>query len=147
MAKSFNFHDAPGHLIRRAQQLAVAIFMEETAGFDVTPVQFAILNALMDDPGEDQITLSGRVAFDPATFGSVIGRLEAKGWVQRQADPADKRRKLLWTTAEGEKVALQMKHAVSNAQLRIVGPLGADERVQFSELLGKLIAGHETGGN
>jgi DNA-binding MarR family transcriptional regulator len=143
MAKSFNFHDAPGHLIRRAQQLAVAIFMEETAGFDVTPVQFAILNALMDDPGEDQITLSGRVAFDPATFGSVIGRLEAKGWVQRQADPADKRRKLLWTTAAGEKVALQMKRAVSKAQQRIVGPLGVAERAQLSELLGKLIAGHE----
>ncbi|MGH8848591.1 MAG: MarR family transcriptional regulator, partial [Polaromonas sp.] len=51
MAKSFNFSEAPGHLIRRAQQLAVAIFMEETAGFDATPVQFAILNALMDDPG------------------------------------------------------------------------------------------------
>ena len=143
MAKSFNFHDAPGHLIRRAQQLAVAIFMEETAGFDVTPVQFAILNALMDDPGEDQITLSGRVAFDPATFGSVIGRLEAKGWVQRQADPADKRRKLLWTTAEGETVALQMKRAVGKAQQRIVGPLGVAERAQLSELLGKLIAGHE----
>ena len=143
MAQSFNFHDAPGHLIRRAQQLAVAIFMEETAGFDVTPVQFAILNALMDDPGEDQITLSGRVAFDPATFGSVIGRLEAKGWVQRQADPGDKRRKLLWTTLEGQKVALQMKRAVGKAQLRIVGPLNIEERVRFSELLGKLVAGHE----
>lgn len=143
MAKSFNFQDAPGHLIRRAQQLAVAIFMEETAGFDVTPVQFAILNALMDDPGEDQITLSGRVAFDPATFGSVIGRLEAKGWVQRQADPRDKRRKLLWTTNEGEKVALQMKRAVGKAQQRIVGPLGLTERAQLAELLGKLIAGHE----
>ena len=106
MPKSFNFQNAPGYLIRRAQQLAVAIFMEETAGFDVTPVQFAILNALMDDPGEDQITLSSRVAFDQATFGSVIARLEDKGWVQRQADPADKRRKLLWITDEGEKVAL-----------------------------------------
>ncbi|MES2943517.1 MAG: MarR family transcriptional regulator [Pseudomonadota bacterium] len=108
MPKSFNFGEAPGHLIRRAQQLAVAIFMEETAGFDATPVQFAILNALIDDPGEDQITLSGRVAFDPATFGSVIGRLEAKGWVRREADPRDKRRKLLWISAEGEKIALQM---------------------------------------
>ena len=143
MPKSFNFQRAPGHLIRRAQQLAVAIFMEETAGFDVTPVQFAILNALMDDPGEDQITLSGRVAFDPATFGSVISRLEAKGWVQRQADPGDKRRKLLWTTAEGEKVALQMKRAVGKAQQRIVGPLQPAERVQLNALLGKLIAGHE----
>ena len=143
MAKSFNFHDAPGHLIRRAQQFAVAIFMEETAGFDMTPVQFAILNALMDDPGEDQITLSGRVAFDPATFGSVIGRLEAKGLVRRQADPLDKRRKLLWTTAEGEKVALQMKRAVGKAQLRIVGPLDTAERIQLGELLSKLVAGHE----
>jgi DNA-binding MarR family transcriptional regulator len=143
MAKSFNFSEAPGHLIRRAQQLAVAIFMEETAGFDATPVQFAILNALMDDPGEDQITLSGRVAFDPATFGSVIGRLEAKGWVKRESDPADKRRKLLWTTPEGEKIALQMKRAVSKAQQRIVSPLDGDERVQLGLLLGKLITGHE----
>lgn len=146
MAKSFNFSEAPGHLIRRAQQLAVAIFMEETAGFDATPVQFAILNALMDDPGEDQITLSGRVAFDPATFGSVIGRLEAKGWVMRQADPGDKRRKLLWTTPEGEKVALEMKRAVGRAQQRIVGPLQDAEREQLGMLLRKLIAGHENTG-
>ncbi|MDB5891955.1 MAG: MarR family transcriptional regulator [Polaromonas sp.] len=143
MAKSFNFSEAPGHLIRRAQQLAVAIFMEETSQFDVTPVQFAILNALMDDPGEDQVTLSSQVAFDPATFGSVIGRLEAKGWVRREADPADKRRKLLWTTAEGEKIAMQMKRAVSKAQARIVSPLGAQERAELGRLLTKLVSGHE----
>lgn len=143
MPKSFNFSEAPGHLIRRAQQLAVSIFMEETAGFDVTPVQFAILNALIDEPGEDQITLSGRVAFDPATSGSVIGRLEAKGWVKREADPLDKRRKLLWTTPEGEQVALQMKRAVSRAQQRIVSPLDAQEREQLSMLLAKLVAGHQ----
>ncbi|WP_341903192.1 MarR family winged helix-turn-helix transcriptional regulator [Polaromonas sp. YR568] len=142
MAKSFNFSEAPGHLIRRAQQLAVAIFMEETAAFDATPVQFAILNALIDDPGEDQITLSGRVAFDPATFGSVIGRIEAKGWVKREADPSDKRRKLLWITPEGEQVALQMKRAATRAQQRILSPLDAEERVQFSRLLSKLVVGH-----
>ena len=123
--------------------MAVAVFMEETSAFDATPVQFAILNALMDDPGEDQITLSNRVAFDPATFGSVIGRIESKGWVTRQADPEDRRRKLLWITSEGEKVALGMKRAVAKAQQRIVGPLNAKEREQLSTLLGKLIAGHE----
>jgi DNA-binding MarR family transcriptional regulator len=143
MAKSFNFSEAPGHLIRRAQQLAVAIFMEETAGYDATPVQFAILNALIDDPGEDQITLSGRVAFDPATFGSVIGRLEAKGWVKRQADPGDKRRKLLWITADGEAIAQQMKRAVGKAQQRIVSPLDSGERAQLGALLAKLVSGHE----
>jgi len=143
MGKSFNFGEAPGHLIRRAHQLAVAIFMEETAAYDATPVQFAILNALMDDPGEDQITLSNRVAFDPATLGSVIGRIEAKGWVTRKADPGDKRRKLLWITQEGEKVALGMKRAVSKAQQRILAPLDEEERVQLSALLAKLVSTHE----
>jgi len=143
MARSFDFEHAPGHLIRRAHQLAVAIFMEETAAFDVTPVQFAILNALMDDPGEDQVTLAGKVAFDAATFGSVIGRLEGKGWVRREPDELDKRRKLLWVTAEGEQAALSMKRAVAKTQSRILGPLDAAERKQLVSLLGKLVTGHE----
>jgi DNA-binding MarR family transcriptional regulator len=143
MAKSFDFQHAPGHLVRRAHQIAVAVFMEETQGFGITPVQFAILNALMDDPGEDQVTLSARVAFDAATSGSVIGRLEAKGWVRREPDPMDKRRKLLWVTPEGEKAALAMKRAATRAQSRIVGPLAPAEREQLVVLLGKLVAGHE----
>lgn len=143
MTKSYNFAGAPGHLIRRAQQIAVAIFMEETALFDITPVQFAILNALIDAPGEDQITLSKHVAFDPATFGSVVGRLEAKAWVTRKADENDKRRKLLWVTDEGKKVASKMKKAVDKAQLRIVSPLDELEQAQLTRLIGKLVAGHD----
>ena len=143
MGKSFDFQHAPGHLIRRAHQVAVAVFMEETADYGVTPVQFAILNALMDDPGEDQVTLAGKVAFDAATFGSVIGRLEAKGWVRREPDGNDRRRKLLWVTREGEKAAIAMKRAVAKAQQRILGPLDAAEREQFTRLLGKLVAGRE----
>jgi DNA-binding MarR family transcriptional regulator len=144
MSSSFDFQHAPGHLIRRAHQVAVAIFMEETAEFDVTPVQFAILNALIDEPGEDQITLAGRVAFDAATSGSVIGRLEAKGWVRREPDTRDKRRKLLWVTPEGERAVQTMKRAVSKAQARILGPLPPAEREQLTTLLDKLVAGHES---
>jgi len=138
-ARSFDFRHAPGHLIRRAHQLAVAVFMEETAEFGVTPVQFAILNALIEDPGEDQVTLAGRVAFDAATFGSVIGRLESRGWVKRKPDAQDRRRKLLWVTAEGEKAAMAMKRAVAKAQVRILGPLDAGERDQLIALLDKLV--------
>jgi DNA-binding MarR family transcriptional regulator len=143
MAKGFDFQHAPGHLIRRAHQLAVAIFMEETDGFDMTPVQFAILNALIDDPGEDQVTLAAKVAFDAATFGSVIGRLEAKGLVRREPDSKDRRRKLLWVTPQGERAAAQAKRAVGKAQARILGPLQAAERQQLVALLGKLVTGHE----
>ena len=142
MPKSFDFQHAPGHLIRRAHQVAVAVFMEEMGEHDVTPVQFAILNALIDDPGEDQVTLAGKVAFDAATFGSVIGRLETKGWVRREPDAADRRRKLLWVTTEGEKAAAAMRRAVRRAQRRILGPLQPDEQEQLIVLLGKLVRGH-----
>ena len=110
--QSFDFTNAPGHLIRRAHQVSVAHFASELADYDVTAVQFAMLNALIDTPGIDQITLAQRVVFDAATSGSVISRLEAKGWVRREADAVDKRRKLLCVTAEGKKVARQMKRSV-----------------------------------
>ena len=145
MPKSFDFQHAPGHLIRRAHQLSVAIFMEETAGRDMTPVQFAILNALIDDPGEDHVTLAGKVAFDAATFGSVIGRLEAKGWVRREPDELDRRRKLLWVTPQGAQAARAMKRAVAKAQARMLEPLNAAERRQLVALLGKLVTRHENG--
>lgn len=143
MTKAYDVKSAPGHLIRRAQQLAVAIFMEETGRFDVTPVQFAILNALIEGRGEDQVTLAGKVAFDAATFGSVVARLEAKGWVRREPDAGDRRRKLLWITAQGERAAGQMKRAVGKVQRRILQPLATDERRELIELLRKLVAGHD----
>ena len=143
MSIPFDFEHAPGHLVRRAHQLAVALFMEETAAFDVTPVQFAILNALIDIPGEDQVTLATRVAFDAATSGSVIGRLEARGWIRREVDPNDKRRKLLWVTAEGEQAVLRMKPGVARVQQRLLAPLSEPDQSQFVNLLAQLVAAHE----
>jgi DNA-binding MarR family transcriptional regulator len=143
MAKSFDFRHAPGHLIRRAHQVAVAIFMQETAEFDVTPVQFAILNVLIESPGEDQVTLARKVAFDAATFGSVITRLEARGWVRREADAADRRRKRLWVTQEGAEAARHMRRSVGNVQQRILSPLSDADQAQLLALLDRLVAGHE----
>ncbi len=143
MAKGFDFRHAPGHLIRRAHQVAVAIFMEETADYDVTPVQFAILNALLDGPGEDQITLARKVAFDAATFGSVITRLEARGWVRRKPDAQDRRRKLLWVTPQGAEAARRMKRSIGKVQRRILAPLAEREQAQLVALLDRLVAAHE----
>lgn len=145
MSASYDIARAPGHLIRRAQQIAVAEFARELAAFDITPVQFALLNAMIDTPGVDQITLANGVAFDAATSGSVIGRLEAKGWVRREPDPHDRRRKLLYATPEGRKAVVGMKDAVDRVQRNILAPLAAKDRELFVRLLTQLVAGHEQG--
>lgn len=143
MTKSYDFAQAPGHLIRRAQQIAVAMFAQEAAGVeDITPVQFSILNALMDQPGVDQVTLAAVVAFDAATSGSVIARLEAKGWVRREADEQDRRRKLLFITSQGVQTVQSLKPVVMRVQKKILAPLKAPEQQQLVELLGKLVSGH-----
>lgn len=146
MAAPFDFANAPGHLIRRAQQIAVSEFARATAAHDVTPVQFAFMNAMLDTPGQDQITLANRVAFDAATSGSVIGRLEAKGWVRREADPKDRRRKLLHVTAEGALALERMQGDVAQAQASMLSPLTAVEQKEFMRLLSRLVAGHESDG-
>jgi DNA-binding MarR family transcriptional regulator len=143
MTHSFDFAAAPGHLIRRAHQISVAVFNEHLSMADVTPVQFAILNALLDTPGVDQITLAKHVAFDPATSGSVIGRLESKGWVVRRGPEVDRRRKLLVLTPAGLDALAGMQSAVAAVQSTILMPLTAPEQAQFMHLLSRLVAGHE----
>ena len=139
----FDFAHAPGHLIRRAQQIAVAEFTRAAAEHDVTPVQFAFMHAMLQTPGVDQITLAKQVAFDAATSGSVIGRLEAKGWVRREADPQDRRRKLLYLTAAGGRALAAMNTAVEAAQDQMLAPLSAADQKVFLRLLAQLVAGHE----
>ena len=145
MTPRFDVNAAPGHLIRRAHQISVAIFNAHLAAADVTPVQFAILNALQNKPGVDQITLAKHVAFDPATSGSVIGRLESKGWVERRADEVDRRRKLLVLTPQGLQALQGMHAAVTAVQTEILAPLPLAEQAQFMHLLTQLVAGHEQG--
>ena len=141
--KSIDLQATPGHLIRRAQQIAVSIFAEQLSSADITPVQFAILNALLGSPGIDQVSLAKRVAFDPATSGSVIGRLEAKGWVVRKADPNDRRRKLLVVTDSGVHALGQVQEDVARIQEKILSPLTPSEQSQFVHLLSRLVQGHQ----
>jgi MarR family transcriptional regulator, lower aerobic nicotinate degradation pathway regulator len=135
---SFDFSNAPGHLIRRAHQTSMAVFAQEMAVFDVTALQFAIMQTLLDVPGCDQVTVAQQVALDAATSGAVIGRLEARGWLRRDSDASDKRRKLLWLTDEGRKAAHQMKKPVQNVQNKLLAPLSADEQRQLVVLLKKI---------
>ena len=138
MPNSFDFSQAPGYLIRRAHQTSMAIFADELGSFEFTALQFAIMQALVDQPGADQITVAQRVALDAATSGSVIMRLEERGWLRREASPTDKRRKLLWLTADGEKAAMDMKKPAKKVQQRLLESLSEAERVQFVALLKRI---------
>jgi MarR family transcriptional regulator, lower aerobic nicotinate degradation pathway regulator len=129
----------PGHLFRRMQQIAVAIFMEECGTLDLTPVQYAALVAIRDYPGIDATRLSALIAFDRSTLGNVLERLESKELIARRPIPDDKRIKLLHLTAKGQRLLTKAMPSVDRAQERIMEPLGAADRKLMMELLGKLV--------
>jgi len=77
----------------------------------------------------------------------VIGRLEAKGWVRREADDRDRRRKLLFVTPEGASALKRMNAAAERAQQNILAPLAPQDQEVFMRLLAQLVAGHEQSGS
>lgn len=131
--------ELPGFYIRRLQQIAVAIFLEETQDFGITPVQFAALTAIHREPGLDQRTLAGRIGFDTSTLGSVIDRLEARGLVVRSNSPTDRRVRLLHLTDAGVTLLRDIDPSMRKAQLRMLAPLPPEQRLVFMDMLRTLL--------
>lgn len=131
--------DLPGHQIRRLQQIAVALFMDETAAWGITPVQFATLEAARQQPGLDQRSLAATIRFDTSTIGGVVDRLEKRGLIQRNAAPHDRRLRLLTVTPAGEQLLGEVTPRVLQVQQRLLAPLEPDEQAQFMHLLRRLV--------
>lgn len=128
--------DMAGHLIRRLHQLSTQVFVQRTqaAGFDLTPVQFAALDAIGHHPGTDQATVAEMIAYDRATIGGVIERLEQKGWVDRVVSERDRRARELSLTPEGERILAALVPVVRGLQDEILASLGEADRARFLRL-------------
>ncbi|MCS7269224.1 MAG: MarR family winged helix-turn-helix transcriptional regulator [Geminicoccaceae bacterium] len=137
VAEMRELYTKPGHLIRRAHQLATALFAEECG--ELTPVQYAALWAIAAQPGIDATRVSALIAFDRSTIGDVLERLEGKGWIRRETSPTDRRVKLLYVTEEGSTVLRTVAPAVERVQARLLQPLSPDERSELIRLLARLV--------
>ena len=88
-----NLRQAPGHLMRRCQQIAVSVFLDECRPWDLTPLQFALLVELNRQAPQDQVGLGGALALDRTTTSVVVRKLEDRGLVQRTISQKDRRSK------------------------------------------------------
>lgn len=130
-----------GHLIRRLQQQSTQVYqtLTQAAGFDLTSVQFAALDAVAEQPGIDQASLAATISFDRATIGGVVDRLEQKGLLERTVSPADRRARLLQLTPAGRRELAAVRPVVEALQAEILAPLSAKERSAFLALARKAL--------
>ena len=135
-------HEMPGHLVRRFQQIAVAVFLAEVeaAGYDLTPVQYAALATIKVTPGVDQITLAGLIAYDRTTITGVVDRLAQKGLLLRRPSSRDRRARELQLTEQGRRTLRGITPAVEAAQQMMMRGLTEKEAAELMRLLRKAIA-------
>jgi DNA-binding MarR family transcriptional regulator len=131
--------DRPGYLIRRLHQIHVAIFLDECAEYGITPVQYAVMTALLNHPGADQVTVARDAAIDRTSVADVLARLAQRGLVRREAGKQDRRMRIAVLTDEGERIAREMEHASLSAQARLMAPLPPDKHAQLMELMTELV--------
>ena len=98
--EDFELLDHVGHLLRRAQQIAVAAYSQEV-GRDLRPRQFSLLLAIYQQPGLHQVELTELIGMDRSTISEISDRLEKRGLLERRPDEADERASKLYITSQG----------------------------------------------
>jgi len=132
----------PGFLLRHGHQIAVAVFTEECAAYDITPGQYGALAIIRAHPGIDQRGLARKIGLDASTTGGIVNRLAERGLIDRRVGSSDRRARILALSEAGSELLGAVGPAVKAAQRRLLAPLSAAEREQFVGLLGRLIEAH-----
>jgi DNA-binding MarR family transcriptional regulator len=139
MERSKSIWKRPGFLLRRLQQVSVAIFISECAEIEITPVQWGILSIISESPGVGQIEISEELGLDRSNVANVVDRLVNRGLLRQKLSPADQRKKEITITKAGEKVMEQVEGCVLRWQRELLSPLSDGEKEIFIDLLTRLV--------
>ncbi len=134
----------PGFLVRRLHQIGVAIFADEMAELELTPVQFGAMSIVGMKPGIDQSALGEELGTDRANTTDVINRLVNNGYVLRAVAPNDRRMRSVYLTDRGREVVIEANGRLKNVRTRFLSPLDAADREIFLDLMMELIEGNNS---
>jgi MarR family transcriptional regulator, lower aerobic nicotinate degradation pathway regulator len=135
---ALQLHTAPGHLVRRSQQLHTLLWTEEVSA-DLTSVQYSVLLVLHRESSTDQGALGRHAHLDKATGTDVVSRMQDRGLINRGRDETDGRRYRLSLSAKGLEVLRAHAGGVQTVQRRLMEPLSKAERRTFASLMTKLV--------
>jgi len=137
----FKLLDHAGHLLRRAQQIAVTAYSQEV-GRDLRPRQFSLLLAIYQQPGLHQADLTQRIGMDRSTISEISKRLEKRGLLERRADEKDERASRLYLTDLGKLAVEEALPHIVDVQHNILARLPERLHAPFLEAL-KILANSE----
>jgi DNA-binding MarR family transcriptional regulator len=94
-------------LLKRITNRYIREYEAAAAQHGLTPQQAKALLAL--DEALPMRRVAERVGAEPSNITGIVDRLQTRGLVERQADPTDRRIKLIATTDAGKSVAAELR--------------------------------------
>ncbi len=124
-----------GRLIADSARLQRTVFDRRMRTLGLTRSQWLVMSRLHFKPGASQSELADLMEIEKATAGRLIDRLEANGWVERRADPDDRRINRIHMTAKGAEIDAAMRPIAEGMVEEALGGLSGPEREQLIDLM------------
>ncbi|MGQ9365165.1 MarR family winged helix-turn-helix transcriptional regulator [Azospirillum sp. ST 5-10] len=132
-----------GYLVSFLSRLLARALERRVQPLGLHSGQLPALLCLWEREGVSQAELCRLVQVEQPTMANTLNRMERHGLIRREADPADRRRALIFLTERAR--ALEERVVAEAAAVNAVaaGSLSEAERAQLRGLLGRLIANLE----
>ncbi|SEQ52810.1 DNA-binding transcriptional regulator, MarR family [Devosia sp. YR412] len=127
-----------GYLIHEVSKAFRRRFEEVARQHDLTLPQWRVLAELTRQGGLSQTRLAGAVDADPMTMSGILDRLDKRGLVDRQQDPADSRAKIVRLTPEGEALFKTAKALGTELSMSAVDGMSAAELTALADGLTRI---------
>lgn len=130
-------HGSVGFLIRCGQQVHTRYWTSEFDGI-LTGPQYAVLAAVGRWPGIDQKRAGELASLDKSSAADVVGRLADLGWLVRDQDVSDQRRRVLRLSPPSRAGLRGITLRVQHVQQQLTSHLTEPEVAEFIRLLAKV---------
>ena len=114
------------------------IWLRRMRAIDLTPPQSIAMRKLLEGP-LPMGSVAEVLSCDASTLTGIADRLEERGLIQRQVDPADRRVKLLALTDAGRQLVTSADRPFT-AEIPGYAALSEAERTELTQLLFRLFA-------
>ncbi|MFZ3557372.1 MULTISPECIES: MarR family winged helix-turn-helix transcriptional regulator [unclassified Streptomyces] len=112
-------------------------YEEAASRHGLTGAQARVLGLLSMEPLPMR-RVATRLKCEPSNVTGIVDRLEARGLVERQPSPGDRRVKVAAATAEGRRIARTLRETLDFAREPLAG-LTQEERVAFRDMLRRML--------
>jgi len=132
----YDFENSVGYWVCQTAHVLQRSFNEELAPQGVTFRQAQVLGCLALEGPLSQTDLAERMRIEPPTLVGILDRMERDGWIRRDGDKADRRKKLVQPTPAAKPVWSKIVAAAQRVRARATEGMTPAQLEQLKKLLG-----------